>query len=318
MTSQQLTTTPHNLALLPFSDLTTRFLTEQFNITPSSAETYRKALKNAFSWFRGQGIAFPPTTQDIVRYRDELRADNKSAQTISLRIAALRQFFKWLEIASNGKITNPAAAIKTEKKPDGYLKGALTRPQIEHLFWSFEKNSVVDVRDHALLYLLASTALRSVEAQRADIKDIETNGKTILRVQGKARASRDGFVYLNEPCKEAIQQYLSLRNAQPNDPLFISHSNKSCGDRLSLRGFHDVVTRRLENAGLKRKGISVHSFRHFVCTEAAKNGSSLEDIQMMVRHQDPRTTMRYTRLVRREKTAPEFSMVFSPNRQKKT
>lgn len=56
-----------------------------------------------------------------------------------------------------------------------------------------------------------------------------------------------------------------------------------------------MVKRRFRDAGLPTRKFSCHSFRATTATDLLDQGVSLEDVQYLLGHADPRTTRLYDR-----------------------
>jgi len=97
--------------------------------------------------------------------------------------------------------------VRIEKRID---KPVLTTEQAKHLLLCLKENRkyIWHYRDYALVYLMITTGLRSIETRRAKIKDLKIiNGKSVLFVQGKGRSSADEFVKISDGLYEAIKDY---------------------------------------------------------------------------------------------------------------
>ena len=71
------------------------------DVAKKSAETYAKAIKQLIIYLRLRSIE-EPQREDIISFREELRATNHKASTIQTYIVSIRLFFKWT--AQEGKI----------------------------------------------------------------------------------------------------------------------------------------------------------------------------------------------------------------------
>ena len=63
---------------------------------------------------------------------------------------------------------------------------------------------------------------------------------------------------------------------------------------MSAGDIGHMVKRRMKDAGLPAR-LSSHSFRVATITDLLNQGVSLEDVQLLAGHADPRTTRRYDR-----------------------
>ena len=109
-------------------DLTSKFI-GSLEAKPTTANTYKKALKQFIKWLLDNGI-YEIGREDLTAYKRFLMA-NYEASTTSSYITALKAFYKWLEAE---RITpNIAAAIKGAKTAKGFKKDTLTPEQAKRI-----------------------------------------------------------------------------------------------------------------------------------------------------------------------------------------
>ena len=186
-------------------------------------------------------------------------------------------------------------------------KPILTIEQAKHLILYTKNNRkyIWHYRDHAMVYLMITTGLRSVEIRRARKKDLRVvNNQLILYVQGKGRKSADEFVKIAEGVETAINDYLNKRKDK-NPYLFISHSKHSDIPYLSRTFFIGMFKRVLEDSGLEDTNITPHSLRHTAATLNLLRGGSLEATRQFMRHTNMSSTLIYAHHIKRVKDDSE-------------
>ncbi len=258
---------------------------------PRTIETYTKALRQLFKYFSLNGIT-QPTREDILAYRDYLKETHKPA-TVQNYITATRLFFQWLE--QERIYPNVANKIKGVKVEKGHKKDFLSSQQVKTVLETVETQSLQGLRDYAMIALMITGGLRTIEIARADIKDIrEVAGKTRLYIQGKGKSEKEDYVILQPEVKMAINAYLNKRGETDNaQPLFISTSNNSTGGRLSTRSISGIVKGWLQRAGYDSDRLTAHSLRHTAITLALLAGKSMREVQQFARHTSPIVTEIY-------------------------
>ena len=283
-------------------ELVTLFLSS-IDIKPRSIDTYRKALKQFFLYLDKKNI-MAPTKEDIIAFKNDLAAEHEAA-TVSLYIIAVRQFFNWLY--ENGLYDNIAHGIKGARTPKGFRKDTLTIEQIKRTLQGIDRSTLEGKRNFAIINLLVRTGLRTIELHRADIEDIRQEaGEALLYIQGKGRDSKDAFVLLTEEALRPIREYLTARNEKDTSrPLFVSHSRRNAGERLSEETISRIVKNALRAAGIDDRRLTAHSLRHTAITLSLLGGASLQEAQTMARHADINTTLIYAHNIQRIKQAPE-------------
>lgn len=272
------------------SDLLDRFIA-YVDATERTIETYRKALKQFFAYLKDRSINQPSRT-DVLSYRDELKETHKPA-TVQTYIIAVRQFFKWTEI--EGIYPDIADHVKGAKVDREHKKDYLTSAQVKAVMTGIDRTTEQGIRDYAVLALMFTAGLRTVEVSRANIEDLRTAGdQTVLYVQGKGHEEKAEFVKVAPATEQAIRDYLKCRKVKNSkEPLFCSTSNNSAGGRLSTRSISGIVKGHLIDAGYDSDRLTAHSTRHTAVTLALLNGQSLEAVQQFARHSNIATTQIY-------------------------
>jgi len=292
---------------LDYSAIIDRFLLAH-DIKPKSKETYRRALRQFFLYLETEGVT-RPTRETLIAYKIYLIDKQLSAYTVSAYIIAVRKMFQWTE--SEHLYANIASQIKGQKKPKGFKKDALSVKQAQHLLTIMETDTLSGARDYALVNLLVRTGLRTIEATRADIEDIRQQGEqAVLFIQGKGRDSKDDIVILTEETLEPIRAYISMRGQGVKDssPLFISHSDRNYGQRLTTRSVSRIVKEKLQASGLDDKRLTAHSLRHTAVTFSLIGGATIQEAQTLARHSDINTTLIYAHNLDRISKAPELKI----------
>jgi integrase/recombinase XerD len=140
--------------------------------------------------------------------------------------------------------------------------------------------------------MLAELGLRRHELTGLSVRSIQkdADGRTILTVIGKGDKPRT-LPVSNSLC-ESINGYLSRFNAlAPDDPVFRNRD----GGWLSDNMVYNIVQHYADLAGIT-KPISPHSFRHYVVTDAIRNGSQPIEVRSLTGHARVDTVAGYTHL----------------------
>lgn len=286
-------------------DLYTRFI-GYLDASPKTVATYTRALRQLFKWLYENGIT-QPQREDIVRYREELKADHKPS-TVQNYIVATRLFFQWTEQES--LYPNVAQHIKGAKLDRSHKKDYLTSKQVKAVLADIDRTTEQGVRDYAIVVLMITGGLRTVEVSRANIEDLSTVGdSSVLYLQGKGHTERTEYVKLMPEVEEAIRAYLKTRGAvSGKDPLFASLSNNSKGKRITERSVSQIAKDSMVTAGYNSDRLTAHSTRHTAVTLALLGGQSLEEVQQFARHANITTTQIYAHNLDRAKNNCEATI----------
>jgi integrase/recombinase XerC/integrase/recombinase XerD len=284
-------------------DLVQEFIQAQ-DVRQGSREAYRKAVVRFLTWMRKSGIDVPGR-QTIIDYKRTMMDEGLSANTIAVYITAVRKFFGWMESAFG--MPSIAAGIRSGPRVRGFRKDALSIDQCRELLASIDKTTPSGLRDYALVTLMLTTGLRTIEVCRLDVGDLRhESGEGILQVQGKGRSEKDAVAVLPASTLKFVHEYLAARiPAGQAAPLFASISNRNAEGRLSTRALRRIVKGRLRGIGISTPRISAHSTRHTTVTLALQAGASIQEVQALARHSDINTTLGYSHNLDRLRTAPE-------------
>lgn len=262
-------------------------------VSENSRITYTKSLRQMFRYFADNGVV-NPARENLIAWVEEMKSSGKAASTIQLYTAAAKVFFRWT--AQDGLYPNIADHLKTGVKLNhNHKRDALSADQCKELVTSVKGNSVKDLRDKAILSVMTTAGLRTVEVVRANVGDVRfERGKVFLYVQGKGHSQADEKVLLSRQAHKAITVYLKARGkVQANEPLFTSTSNRNKNGRLDTQAVRKMVKKNLRGIGLDSPRLSAHSLRHSVATNLIEAQVALPKVQMVMRHKSLSTTMIY-------------------------
>lgn len=281
------------------SDLVNQFISSQ-DVKPSSKQLYGRTLAQYLNWLKAKGLALSEITRiNILNYKQELLDKNMSSLTVGSYISVVRKLYEWLE--SQKYYPNVARNIKSPRRKQGFRKLPLTPEQVTLLLNHFKTKGHEGLRDYAIVNLLVRTGLRTIELIQANIDDITfKQGRRVLMVQGKGEVEKTSFVILTDKAYEPIRDYLSTRSSKGSEPLFISASNNSFGQRLTTRSVSRIVKQALRLVNLDSKFLTAHSLRHTLAVSVLKAGGNLADVQGILRHSNPATTQIYTKAIDEE------------------
>ena len=287
------------------------YLSSLHGLADTSKATYTRCLKQFYEYVKAEGIV-TPSEEDLQAYVNYLDEQGKSEATMQLYVISVKKFFKWLVKKGyyHENIADDLNVPKVNRKEfaKDYLTAtqvnmtldAVTTYQEKQLAQAKErgsKQSVIErindtaLRDYAMIRLMVTAGLRTVEVSRADIGDLKTRGgKLYLYVQGKGRRTKDARVHIAPHTEKAIYKYLSTRkDTQAHDPLFPSNSNRNQDGRLTAKSVNRIVNSYFIEAGIKTDTISPHSLRHSFATIMRASGMTKEEAQVAMRHESIKT-----------------------------
>ena len=283
---------------LNIKELVDNFIVSQ-DVKTSSKELYNRTLKQYFNWIATENLLLEDITRiEILKYKDSLLSSGLSSLTVGSYITVVRKFYEFLE--ANKLYPNVARGIKNPKRKQQFRKQPLQPLQATKLIEHYLDKSC---RDYAIINLLLRTGLRTIEVIRANIGDLVFKGaQRVLLIQGKGRDEKDNFVVITDKTYSSIKSYLATRIGLTDlEPLFISNSNNSKGERLTTRTISYIAKEGLKAIGLNESYFTAHSLRHTTAVNILRAGGSLETAQFTLRHTNPATTQIYTATLNEER-----------------
>lgn len=278
-----------------------RFL-KYLDASEKTVQTYTRALRQFFKFLYENNITQPQRT-DVLSFRDHLKDKGRKPTTIKSYIVAVRLFFQWTN--QEGLYPNIAEKIKGAKLDQAHKKDYLTVDQIKDVLNNIDTSTLTGARDYAIIVLMVTGGLRTIEVSRADMDDMRNVGNSpALYIQGKGREEKTEYVKLPLQVFKAIGRYREMLEKQ-YDVLFVSTSNNNKGQRLTTRSISGIVKKRLKEAGYTSNRLTAHSLRHTAGTLNLMNGGTLEETQQLLRHSNINTTMIYLHHLERENNQSE-------------
>ncbi|MCI2926183.1 tyrosine-type recombinase/integrase [Staphylococcus hominis] len=283
------------------NELLKRFL-EYLDASEKTVQTYTRALRQFFKFLYENNIK-QPQRADVLAFRDNLKDKGRKPTTIKSYIVAVRLFFQWTN--QEGLYPNIADKIKGAKLDQAHKKDYLTVDQIKDVLNNIDTSTLTGARDYAIIVLMVTGGLRTIEVSRADMDDMRNVGNSpALYIQGKGREEKTEYVKLPLQVFKAIGRYREMLEKQ-YDVLFVSTSNNNKGQRLTTRSISGIVKKRLKEAGYTSNRLTAHSLRHTAGTLNLMNGGTLEETQQLLRHSNINTTMIYLHHLERENNQSE-------------
>lgn len=280
-------------------ELFNRFI-KYIDVTPKTIETYSKALRQLFKYFLTRGIR-QPQREDILAFKEELKLRGLKPTTVQNYISATKVFFSWT--AQEGYYPNIAEKVKGAKIDREHKKDYLTSGQVKEILSAVDTSSLKGKRNYALLSLMVTGGLRTIEVVRANIADIGVIGNnTVLYIQGKGKEEKTDYIKITPQVEKALRSYLKERGAtEESEPLFTSTSNNNNGQRMTTRAISGLVKESFRKAGYDNTRLTAHSLRHTAVTLSLLAGKDVTEVQQFARHANITTTMIYNHALEKSK-----------------
>jgi len=276
--------------------------------TKSSVANLPRRIKELFTYMERQNInQLTEITKDhINKYYESLKT-KKSEQTGELLknstlngiIRNLKLFNHYLEETTQGFL--PVDLLyepKTEPEREIF-----NQEEIKALYNATE-DSILGLRDRAILSIYYGCGLRSNEGTSLDLDDILLEKRLVYVRKGKQYRERyvpfvesqqkDFRIYLNECRNQLVKNEKSLpAGAEHRQEKAFLVNNQ--GSRIGYSTISKTLKRLLERAGINKQ-IGLHTFRHSIATHLLQSGMNIEDIATFLGHKQISSTQVYTHI----------------------
>ena len=230
--------------------------------------------------------------QDVDAYLAQQGNHGWSRVSLHTLADALRSFFRYAQ--AQGWTSNIAAVIMT---PRIYAQEGLPLgprwDEVQQLIGCFTGNSAADLRDRAIVLLLAVYGLRRGEVARLRLEDLDWAGEKLYVTRPKQRCTQqypldsvvgDAIVrYLKEARPRCVHRQLFLSLDAPIRPLL-----PAC--------ISPIVRSRLAALGIQPPRRGAHCLRHACARQLLAGGFSLKQIGDHLGHRSAAATREYVKV----------------------
>jgi integrase/recombinase XerD len=219
------------------------------------------------------------TAQDVLSYLEHLRRERDNGDSaVNRQATVLKNFYR--AIVALGHLdprANPLAHFPRLKAQPRKLPRVLSEEEVNRLLDQPPRDTILGLRDRALLTLLYGTGIRASECANLREEDVDLSDATI-RVTGKGGHER--VLPLNPYVVEVLQVYRQARGAvKPSTAFFRSRRQHG----LTRYAIYERVRRYAQKAGL-HKTVSPHQLRHTFATHLVRAGTHVVVIRDLLGH----------------------------------
>lgn len=248
-------------------------------------------------------------TKRLSDYEVHLRARRLKETTVNRRLATLKVFLAWAQIALPRQIValrevgNTLSTENRAKTPKAKIGGnvfntlALTDEMAERLLLIPDATTPRGKRDKAILILLSQKGLQRAELCALDVEDFQGEERT-LHVPIKGHRVRREAMFLDDATLGSLQLHVTEEPARspstsPSTPLF-RNATRGLGaeDRLTIDGVYHLI--RFYGNALRVSNLTSRRLRHgaILRTLAAVGGDG-EKAHQILPHISLDTLLRY-------------------------
>lgn len=243
-------------------------------LSPRTAKTYLYCINRFLDWTKKDLGKI--SKKDVRIFLEKLSEENKSGNTMNVYHMALRFLFEnvlekrmWID-------------IKYSKIPER-IQIFLTREEVNRLL-----NSIHNWKHRLMIEFLYGSGLRVFELINMKIKDLNLEKDFGFVRNGKG--GKDRIIVLPRIVREKIKNLIEIEKLSEDDYIFITNREK----KYSVRSIQQLIRKSAKISGLKNwKEIHPHTFRHSFATQLISNGYDVSQVQGILGHKSPETSMIY-------------------------
>lgn len=262
-------------------------------LSKNTLAAYRRDLTLYTHWLCGRGRQLSDTTEADLNAYFSARHKSSKATTANRRLTVFKRYFRWA-LREQLIVADPTLKLQAAKQALRVPK-TLTEPQVEALLNAPDSDTILGLRDRAMLELMYASGLRVSELVTLKVLNVSLS-ENVLRVFGKGNKER--LVPFGEVASLWLQRYLaearpSLLADKQSEDLFVTHRGAKAGSAMSRVMFWMIVKKYAIGAGITAP-LSPHTLRHAFATHLLNHGADLRAVQMLLGHADISTTTIYT------------------------
>jgi site-specific recombinase XerD len=274
-------------------DAFVKFMHDERGLSPATI-TFRSEQVTAFlSAICGPTVSLSAIStndvDDYLAYRGNHGWSRRSLHTLA---DALRSFFHYAE--TRGWTNGIAATIDA---PRMYVQEGLplgpTWEEVQQLIASFSSNSAADIRDRAIVLLLAVYGLRRSEVTRLRLEDVDWVGEILHVTRPKRRCTQQ--YPLDSEVGEAILRYLKEARPQCDYRQLFMTLDAPIRPLMPIC-VTPIVHSRLDALGIHVPRRGAHCLRHACARHLLAAGFSLKQIGDQLGHQSAAATRVYVKV----------------------
>jgi integrase/recombinase XerD len=275
------------------TDAFLQFVINERGLSPSTIRHYCLYLGEFLCWVDQQRKALLELTlEDLSSYFQVLARRGLKRTSIVIHVAKLRNFLRFAESrhwCRSGLAALDAPRIyRLENLPRGPAWN-----DVQKLLSSCAGARPVEIRDHAMLLLIAVYGLRSGEVRHLCLEDVDWEREIIHIRRAKQRKSQ--HYPLVQEAGAAILRYLrEVRPRCQRREVFVSA--KQPYRALTACGFGTMVQKRMRRLGIVSVCYGPHALRHSCATHLLAEGVSLKEIADHLGHVSLAATQMYAKV----------------------
>jgi len=229
---------------------------------------------------------------DVISYFTNL-ASRVSVSRAKSAATAIRSYFRYLNYMGYTKMDLVGAVPTVPNWSLSTVPRSISAIHAQQVLDSCPRQTSVDLRDYAILLLLAQLGLRSSEIVSLTLDSIDWDNSSLSLV---GKGGQPATLPITFDVGKAVADYIKI--GRPNCD---SRALFLCGSaplrRLGAQTTVGTIVRRaIIRAGIKTTSYGSHQFRHALACSMINKGATLEEVGSVLRHRKAKTTRLYAKV----------------------
>lgn len=246
--------------------------------TKNTIDKYMRDIQKLMVFTKGQ----PLTKEQLVAYKDHLKAQGYGARSINSYLAAVNGFFKYMEWYELH-----ARAIKIQKEPFLTEKQEITRAEYQRLIHTAKKK-----KNERLAMIIMTICAMGIRVSELKFLTVETVRRGIMEVDNKGKVRK---VFISRELQSHLHRYIK-KNKISRGIVFCTASGKEVHRSNIWRDMKALCG----EAGVDRTKVFPHNLRHLFARTYYRIHKDIVKLADILGHSNIETTRIYTRTGSRE------------------
>jgi integrase/recombinase XerD len=268
-------------------------LCNRFGLATSTIEVRSRHVSGFLRWISKHNIALRSVgVGHVERYLDGQKATGWALPTVAMNAYSLQKFFRHAEgrgwVRRGLSFGVPNYAIPRH----AFVPKGPSWKDVQRMISSLDDERPVELRDHAMLLLMAVYGLRGGDLIALHLNDVNF-AERILTVQRRKNIVTQRFP-LNRDTLRTLRRYVNSARPASQCPAFFT---TFVAPYTPLR--HGTVYMRVRRSFIKNGVTSLrhgpHALRHACADRLMKRGHSVSEIAAFLGHVNTNTVREYTR-----------------------
>jgi integrase/recombinase XerD len=285
---------PDAALLASFSE----YLSKVRGLEPKSREGSLLGARRFLQWFR---IRHPDldlgtlTAHHVIAAVEHQLSLSAASSTRTAATSHIRTFLRFLHWSDHHPRDLAPIVPRTPHWRLAHLPPRLSWTEVRRAIDAIDRATPIDVRDRAVLLLLATTGIRNGELRALQLQDIDWRaGEVFIR---HTKGKRDRVAPLLKETGAALADYiLRARPKVDNTHLFLTFT-APVGSIKYAASVSRIVRKRLQCSGIELGRVAgAHLLRHSLATKLVEQRRPINEIADLLGHRSINTTALYVKV----------------------